>query len=63
MTNNIPYQKYMNNKIFEPKEYSFKTPYGEKTRINTLVTGKGQIFLIEKLKKEIMIVKVIEVIL
>jgi anti-repressor protein len=50
--NNEPYQQYMNQNIFETKEYTYKTPYGTKTGIKTLVTGKGQIYLVEKLRKE-----------
>lgn len=50
--NNEPYQQYINQNIFETKEYTYKTPYGVKTGIKTLVTGKGQIYLVEKLRKE-----------
>ena len=48
---NIPYQRYINQGIFEVKETAYKTPYGTKISITTLVTGKGQIYLIEKLRK------------
>lgn len=48
---NEPYQKYVNQGIFEVKEYTYSTPYGEKSNTKTYVTGKGQIYLIEKLRK------------
>lgn len=47
---NIPYQRYIEQGIFEVKESTYKTPYGTKISITTLVTGKGQIYLIEKLR-------------
>jgi len=48
--NNEPYQKYMD--YFEVKENTYKTPYGTKTSIQSLVNGKGQIYFVEKLRKE-----------
>lgn len=48
---NEPYQKYINQGIFEVKEYTYTTPYGEKCGTKTYVTGKGQIYIIEKLRK------------
>ena len=48
---NEPYQKYINQGIFEVKEYTYTTPYGEKCSTKTYVTGKGQIYIIEKLRK------------
>lgn len=50
MKDNKPYQKYIDNKYFEVIEYSYKTPYGDKIGMKTLVTGIGQIKLVEKLK-------------
>ena len=50
MKDNVPYQKYIDLKIFEIKEYTYKTPYGTKLGTKTLVTPKGQIYIIEKLK-------------
>lgn len=50
MKDNKPYQKYIDNKYFEIIEYSYKTPYGDKIGMKTLVTGIGQIKLVEKLK-------------
>lgn len=52
MKDNVPYQKYIDNKFFEVIEYSFNTPYGEKLKTKTLVTGLGQIKLVEKLRNE-----------
>lgn len=49
--NNEPYQKYINSGIFESVEYVYHTPYGEKTGTKTLITGKGQIYITEKLRK------------
>ena len=51
MKDNIPYQRYIDMKLFECKEYTYKTPYGDKNGIKTLVTGKGQVYIIEKLKE------------
>ena len=52
MKNNEPYQRYIEQGIFEYKEYTYNTPYksnciGHKT----LVTGKGQVYIVEKLRK------------
>lgn len=53
MKGNIPYQKYIDNNYFELIEYSYKTPYGEKLTTKTLITGLGQIKIIEKLRREL----------
>ena len=52
MSNNIPYQKYVNGGYFQIKESVYDTPYGVKTQQTTYVTGKGQIFITEKLRSE-----------
>ena len=52
MKNNVPYQTYIDNGYFEVVEYTYNTPYGSKLGTKTLVTGKGQIKLVEKLRKE-----------
>jgi anti-repressor protein len=57
MDNNIPYQKAMDSGMFEVVEYSYKTPFGDKLATKTLVTGKGQIKLVQILKKEFNIKK------
>ena len=53
MKSNIPYQKYIDNNYFEIVEYAYKTPYGEKLTTKTLITGLGQVKIIEKLRKEL----------
>ena len=53
LMNNIPYQNYIDNGYFEIIEYSVKTPYGDKLVVKTLITGKGQIRILERLRKEI----------
>lgn len=52
MKNNVPYQQYMERGYFEVREGCF-TVNGE-TRLyrKTLVTGKGQLFIMEKLLAE-----------
>ena len=52
MTNNNPYQKYVELKWFETIETVKSTPYGDKIFIKTLVTGLGQIKIIERLKEK-----------
>lgn len=52
MKNNVPYQRYIDGGYFEVKESVYETAYGSKTNITTFVTGKGQIYLTEKLRKE-----------
>lgn len=50
MNDNMPYQKYLDNDVFTIREGFYNTPYGKKTYTQTLVTGKGQIFLTERIK-------------
>lgn len=52
MSNNVPYQKYIENKYFEVIETTKDTAYGTKIFTKTLITGKGQVALVEKLRKE-----------
>lgn len=52
MKNNMPYQKYIESGYFQVKESIYETPYGSKTQQTTYVTGKGQIYITEKLRKE-----------
>ena len=52
MSNNIPYQRYIEGGYFQVKESTYETPYGTKTLQTTYVTGKGQIYITEKLRKE-----------
>ena len=49
---NQPYQNYINSGYFEVKEKTFLTPYrGQQSYTQTKITGKGQIYLSNKLKK------------
>ena len=50
MKNNIPYQKYVDNGYFEVIEVVKATPWGDKVFAKTLITGKGQIYLVQKLR-------------
>lgn len=52
MNGNIPYQKYLNLGFFEVVETTKKTAYGPKIFLKTLITGKGQVNLVEKLRDE-----------
>ena len=51
MKDNEPHQKYIDNGVFEYVEYTYKTPYGEKLGHKTKISPKGQIYLVEKLRK------------
>ena len=50
--NNEPYQRYIESGYFRVKENTYETPYGVKTYVKTYVTGKGQIWITEQLRKE-----------
>lgn len=52
MKNNMPYQRYIEGGYFQVKESVYETPYGSKTQQTTKITGKGQIYITEKLRKE-----------
>ena len=52
MNNNTPYQKYLENEYFKVKEVIKTTAYGIKTFPKTLITGKGQVALVERLRTE-----------
>ena len=52
MSNNIPYQRYINAGYFEVKESTYETPFGSKTQQTTYVTGKGQIYITEKIRRD-----------
>lgn len=52
MNNNVPYQRYVTSKYFEVVEVTKKTPYGTKVFPKTLITGKGQVALVERLREE-----------
>lgn len=52
MSDNLPYQKYIDRGYFAVKETVFETQSMMKTHQQTLVTGKGQRYVIGRLKKE-----------
>lgn len=54
MKNNLPYQKYVNSGYFQVKESTKETAYGSKIFATTYVTGKGQIYITEMLRKELL---------
>lgn len=50
MKDNQPYQKYKTEGYFKVIEIPFKTPYGIRIGSKTLITGIGQIKILNKLK-------------
>ncbi len=52
MPDNLPYQKYIERGYFAVKETVFETSSMVKTHQQTMVTGKGQSYIIGRLKKE-----------
>ena len=52
MNDNVPYQKSIDAGYFTVKEGTYSTPYGEQAYTKTLITGKGQICILEKLRAE-----------
>lgn len=52
MSDNLPYQKFIDRGYFAVKEIVFETYSMMKTYQQTLVTGKGQRYIIGRLKKE-----------
>lgn len=52
MSSNLPYQKYIDRGYFAVKESVFETDSFTKTYQQTYVTGKGQQYIIGRLKKE-----------
>lgn len=51
-SNRVPYQEYLDRGYFEVVEVTKDTCYGQRTFLKTVVTGKGQIWVLEKLRKE-----------
>lgn len=51
MSNNLPYQRYIDRRYFVVKESVFEVEGMKKTYRQTFVTGKGQLFVIDLLKK------------
>ena len=52
MSDNLPYQKYIERGYFAVKESVFETGSMTKTYQQTFVTGKGQQYIIGRLRKE-----------
>ena len=52
MANNLPYQAFIDRGYFSVKESVFETATMTKTYQQTFVTGKGQQYIIGRLKKE-----------
>jgi anti-repressor protein len=50
--NNEPYQEFLREGWFEYIERPVKTPYGVKITFKTMVRGKGQIAIVEMLRRE-----------
>lgn len=50
---NEPSQRAMDAGYFEVKKGAYSTPYGSQTYATSLVTPKGQVYIIEKLKNEL----------
>lgn len=50
MSNNMPYQKYVDNGWFEVRESTVDTAYGKKIVFTPMVTGKGQINIVERVR-------------
>lgn len=51
MQDNMPYQSYVDRKYFFVKENSIDTIYGVKLTKTTLVTPKGQMWIVSKIKE------------
>ena len=54
MENNLPYQQYIDRGYFEVVEVPKKTVYKDMLFSKTVITGKGQIWLMGKIKKHYM---------
>lgn len=52
MQNNTPYQKCIESGYFKVIEVTKNTAYGISVYTKTLITGKGQVYFVEKLRKE-----------
>lgn len=52
MDNNLPYQTQMTKKWFEVIETTKQTAYGSKIFSKVLITGKGQVGIVEMLRKD-----------
>ena len=52
-TKNEPSQRAMEMKLFEVKKGTYMTPYGAQPFDTARVTPKGQVYIIEKLRKSV----------
>lgn len=52
MDNRVPYQTFIDRGYFDVIEVKKETTYGTKVFPKTVITGKGQIWIVEKLRKE-----------
>lgn len=46
----LPYQHWIDKKMFEVKEVIIITPKGDKINFTTLITGQGQLYLLDRLR-------------
>lgn len=46
----MPYQYWVDKKMFEVKEVIIITPKGDKINFTTLITGQGQLYLLDRLR-------------
>lgn len=54
MENNLPYQKYIDNNFFEVVEKTYHTIFGDRVYFQTYIKGKGQIAIVNKLRKSLL---------
>jgi anti-repressor protein len=54
MDNNLPYQKYVDNGYFEVAECPKNTVSGSRVFLKTVITGKGQMWLIDKFRRGVL---------
>ena len=48
-----PYQRFLEQGIFEVSQFSINTNHGVKNKRTTRITGKGQVYIIKKIMKEV----------
>lgn len=53
MNDNTPYQRFIDNGIFKFKKYIHGKPCGSRVGYKTLITGKGQAYLIDKMRRKV----------
>lgn len=52
MSDNVPYQKYIDNDWFKVIELTKENSYGTKCFTKTLITGRGQVQIVKKLREK-----------